>query len=133
MSEFVLDASALLALLDGEPGQHEVERTLPGASMSAVNLAEAISKLAERGMPPDRAHAGAVAVGVRVVAFDEEQAAVAGALRPITRSAGLSLGDRCCLALARIRGAVALTTDRSWQGVAAAAGVSVRNVRAGVA
>ena len=49
MSEVVLDASALLALLNDEPGAGEVEKTVPGAIISAVNLSEVVAKLAERG------------------------------------------------------------------------------------
>jgi ribonuclease VapC len=130
MSEdIVLDASALLALMDDEPGQRAVAATLPGALISAVNLAEVVSKLAERGMPAERAHARALAVGIRVIAFDSDQARSVGALRPQTKAAGLSFGDRCCLALAKRLDALVLTTDRRWTDVGPAVGVRVRAIR----
>jgi PIN domain nuclease of toxin-antitoxin system len=125
----VLDASAVLALMDGEPGDDAVAAVLPGARLSAVNLAEVVSKLAERGMPAEQAHADALALGVDVVAFDGDLALDAGALRPLTRAAGLSLGDRSCLALARRHQAAVLTTEARWEPVAKVVGVTIRNIR----
>ncbi|MFZ1106612.1 MAG: PIN domain-containing protein [Hyphomicrobiaceae bacterium] len=49
-----------------------------------------------------------------IVPFDEELARQTGALRPATRSLGLSLGDRACLALAQRERLPVLTADRSW-------------------
>ena len=124
----VLDASALLALMDAERGQEAVAAVLPGALLSSVNLAEVVSKLAERGMPAAQAHADALALGIDVVAFAGDLARDAGVLRPLTRAAGLSLGDRCCLALARSRDAAVLTTETSWEALASAIGVTIRNI-----
>jgi PIN domain nuclease of toxin-antitoxin system len=115
VNEPVLDSSALLALLLGEPGSETVKAVLPGALLSAVNLAEVISKLCERGMPADEARAAIEATGVRIVDFDIDQACLSGELRPVTRSAGLSLGDRACLALARLRQLPAMTADTPWR------------------
>ncbi|OIQ94773.1 PIN domain protein [mine drainage metagenome] len=117
MSEAVLDASAVLTLLLGEPGADKVQATLPGALISAVNLAEVISKLCERGMPSDQAALAIDSIGVEIVAFDGEQARLSGELRPLTRILGLSLGDRACLALARLRNLPAITADVAWAGV----------------
>ena len=130
MSEaIVLDASAVLALMDAEPGQEAVAAVLPGALVSAVNLAEVVSKLAERGMPAAQAHADAMALGIDVVAFDGDLALDVGALRPLTRAAVLSLGDRCCLALARLYHAAVLTTEARWEPVAKAVDVTIQNIR----
>jgi ribonuclease VapC len=126
----VLDASAVLALMDAEPGEDAVAAVLPGALLSAVNLAEVVSKLAERGMPAAQAHADALALGIEVVAFDGDLVLDAGALRPLTRAAGLSLGDRCCLALARARNLPVLTTETPWEPMAGVVGVAIRNIRA---
>jgi ribonuclease VapC len=125
----VLDASAVLALMDGEPGQDAVAAVLPGALVSSVNLAEVVSKLAERGMPASDAYADALALGLDVVPFDGELALDAAALRPLTRAAGLSLGDRCCLALARRHHAAVLTTETRWAPIADVVGVPIRNIR----
>lgn len=125
----VLDASALLALMDGEPGQEAVLAVLPGARISAVNLAEVVSKLAERGMPAEEAWAGALDLGIAVVPFDSEQAREVGRLRPLTRAHGLSLGDRACLALARSASVPALTTEARWPAASASLGVAVEDIR----
>lgn len=117
MSEAVLDSSALLALLFAEPGADRVAAALPGAFLSTVNLAEVVAKLTERGMPAAEASEAVRALGATVVDFDHDQAVAAGALRGETRGAGLSLGDRACLALSRLRGATALTGDRAWAAV----------------
>jgi len=47
MSRYVLDASAILALLNQEPGYDRVAQVLDNSSVSAVNLSEVISKLLE--------------------------------------------------------------------------------------
>jgi PIN domain nuclease of toxin-antitoxin system len=110
----VLDASALLALVTREPGWEAVDAALDGAIMSAVNLAEAFAKLEERRYGSDRARANISSSGIEVVPFDEAAAYESGKLRMATRAAGLSLGDRACLALAATRKAPVLTTDRAW-------------------
>ena len=126
---FVLDSSAILAVLQAEPGQDQVLRVLPDALICAVNLAEIVSTLADRGMAAERAHLAAIRLGFSVAPLDEELARIAGELRPTTRAAGLSLGDRCCLALGRQRRAIVLTADRAWSTVADAVGVRIRNIR----
>lgn len=114
MSETVLDSSAVLALLLGEPGAERVKSALPGAFLSTVNFAEVVTKLCERGMPQDQARIAIEAIGVEVVDFEIDQACLTGELRTLTRSAGLSLGDRACLALARQRNLPAMTADTAW-------------------
>ena len=129
MNSVVLDASAVLAALYGEPGSDRVDEVLATALVSSVNAAEVISKLTERGMAPERAVTALGATGATVVAFDLEQATLVGALRPPTRIAGLSLGDRACLALAKLRALPAMTGDAAWAGVAGAIGVEVALIR----
>ncbi len=114
MSEAVLDSSALLALLFREPGWERVEALLPDALISTVNLAETAIKLLERGMTAQTARAAVDATGVTVAPHTTDQAWAAAALRASTRAAGLSLGDRACLALARERRAKAYTSDQAW-------------------
>ena len=114
VSEAVLDSSAVLALLLGEPGAERVKPALPGAFLSAVNFAEIVTKLCERGMPQDQARLAIEAIGVEVVDFGIDQACMTGELRNRTRSAGLSLGDRACLALAQQRNLPAITADAAW-------------------
>ena len=114
---YVLDASALLCLLFEEQGHDGVADRLPGALVSAANYSEVVAKLVDRGMPPDEIVPLMADLDIELVPVDRAQAEVAGLLRATTRSCGLSLGDRACLALARSRGAVALTTDRAWAGL----------------
>ncbi|MBI4915000.1 MAG: type II toxin-antitoxin system VapC family toxin [Acidobacteria bacterium] len=125
----VVDASALLALLGQEPGWEVVAKSIPGAFVSAVNLAEVASKLAEHGMPEDEIRQALGGLGLEVVAFGEEMAIAAGVLRPRTKSAGLSLGDRACLALAYELKLPAYTTDQAWSELRL--GIDIRLVRPG--
>jgi PIN domain nuclease of toxin-antitoxin system len=114
VSDAVLDSSAILALLLAEPGAEKVRAALPDALVSTVNFAEIIGKLCERGMPAEAARAAVETIGVEIVDFNPDQACMAGDLRNSTRSAGLSLGDRACLALARSRNLPAITADTAW-------------------
>ncbi|HIJ61972.1 MAG TPA: type II toxin-antitoxin system VapC family toxin [Rhodospirillaceae bacterium] len=129
MSKVVLDASAMLALIHREPGQEIVAEVLVESVISAVNLAEVIGKLAERGVPLDRAKAISLSFGVEVLPLDVDIAARAGQLRPSTRSVGLSLGDRCCLATAMALGLPVVTAEAAWEPLADLLGIAVRNIR----
>jgi ribonuclease VapC len=114
MSEFVLDASALLALLNAEEGAEIIQGLLPNAVISAVNLAEVVARLAILGMPESEIRNILTLLGLEIVPFDTEQAFQAGLLFPPTRSHGLSPGDRSCLALAKAVNATAVTADQAW-------------------
>lgn len=115
MSEVVLDASALLALLNDETGADLVGELLPQALVSSVNLAEVVTRLSLTGMPEDQIRDVVALLGLEVVPLDEEQAFQAGFLAAQTHSLGLSLGDRACLALASTVGTAAVTADRTWK------------------
>jgi PIN domain nuclease of toxin-antitoxin system len=124
----VLDASALLALLNSELGSEIAAEALAGgAAMSAVNLSEVVAKLAEAGMASQVIHAALDPLGIDVRPFDAELAYLAGMLRPLTRTAGLSLGDRVCVALAQSLQLPVVTADRQWDSLDL--GVVVRLVR----
>jgi PIN domain nuclease of toxin-antitoxin system len=111
----VLDASAVLALMRGEPGAARVQQAIAdGAYISAVNVTEVVTRLIDREDPESDARANVDELEMQIVPFDEELAYRAGLLRSATRSAGLSLGDRACLALAERLGVPALTSDRVW-------------------
>jgi PIN domain nuclease of toxin-antitoxin system len=116
MSVIVYDASALLAVIFDEPGANEAMEFLarPGGEVSAVNWSEVGAKLAERGLKEAEFNRELAAFGLDVVPFDAAQASLAASLRPVTSKLGLSLGDRCCLALARLRGARVVTADAAW-------------------
>jgi PIN domain nuclease of toxin-antitoxin system len=115
MSSVVLDASALLALLNRERGQERVYDALAGHPViSTVNLSEVIAKLADRGMPEPVIREVLEPLALEVVEFDAADAYEAGLMRPVTRELGLSLGDRACLAVGRLLGVPVLTADAIW-------------------
>ena len=127
MSEIVLDASALMAVLRAEPSAAAVEAVLDHAAISTVNLSEVQAKLVARGTAAEIAWTSLINLDLDVVDFDVSQAKVAGDLRPLTRVQGLSLGDRACLALARVLGLPAMTADRAWAGLDV--GIEIRTIR----
>lgn len=123
----VLDASAVLAVLNSEPGGDTVSGHLSGGLLSAVNAVEVGTRLVDAGMAPDDASVATNLLGMTIVDFDEELAAIATGLRPATRKAGLSLADRACLALAVREELAALTADQLWASVDV--GVEVKMIR----
>ena len=123
----ILDASALLALLQGEAGAEEVQRVYDRSLVSAVNMAEVASALVESGMDMETVRRQLMSAPVEVVSFEGEQMFEAARLRRLTHHARLSLADRACLALARIRKLPVLTTDRAWRSLKL--GVVVRVIR----
>jgi PIN domain nuclease of toxin-antitoxin system len=114
VSKVVLDASALLALLNNETGASTVRELLPDAMISTVNLVEVVTRFSLLGMPEEQIRDVINLLGLAIISFDEEQAFLAGLFAAQTHSLGLSLGDRVCLALARVIGATAITADRVW-------------------
>ena len=114
MAEIVMDASALLAFLNDEPGGDVAGDRISVAVISALNLVEVVGKLAEAGMPEPAIRDALGGLELEVVPFDADHAYVAGMLQPATRSLGLSLGDRACLGLAMSMDLPALTADRAW-------------------
>jgi len=114
LSRWVLDASALLALLNGESGNERVAEVLPDTAIASVNFSEIVAKLADEGRDESEIRSYLDALGLKIVEFNAELAYQTGFLRSLTRSIGLSLGDRACLALAVSLGVPALTCDRVW-------------------
>lgn len=129
MSSVVLDASALLALLKGEPGGKKVASVIADAVMSVVNLSEVVSHFVRAGMPARDVEDMLNALPLTLVPADAGLAWEAGRLRADTAEAGLSLGDRFCLALAKRDGLPALTADKAWKTVASAIDVEVVLIR----
>ena len=117
----VLDASAVLAYLQQEKGQDRVEAALDSGPcwVTTVNVCEVLGKLCEKGMPPREAQAAVNDLGLIVMNFDAELAALAAFLRVRTKPIGASLGDRACLALAEQAAHTHLaptvfTTEKAW-------------------
>jgi len=115
MNKKVLDSSAILAVIFEEFGAEVIRPLLDCSLVSSVNLAEVYSKLSEKGIFDEQSIDDLQKLGLEIVDFDLPQALKVADLRPLTRHLGLSLGDRCCLALAMIRNTTAVTADREWQ------------------
>ena len=129
MSSVVLDASALLALLKGEPGGMKVASVIADAAISVVNLSEVVSHFVRAGMPAEEVEDMLDALPLTLISADAPLAWEAGRLRDVTAEAGLSLGDRFCLALAKRDGLPAWTADKVWKSIAGAANTKVVLIR----
>lgn len=125
----ILDASAILTFLLAEPGHERVaEALLEDTMLTTVNFAEVATKYVLRGAKT-RAETLAERLPVILVPVDQDLALRAALMADLTRPAGLSLGDRICLALGQRTGQTVLTADRAWLRVAQAIGVRVESVR----
>lgn len=113
MSNLVVDASAILALLKQELGWESVPN-LSQACISTVNVSEVVAKLTEGNISRQEIIERISSLELRIIDFDEEQSVQAGLLRPLTRQFGLSLGDRACLSLAIVKKIPVLTADQAW-------------------
>ena len=125
--DLVLDASALLAALHGEPGGAQVEPQIERGVMSSVNWAEVVQRSLAFGVPLEGFRDDLEAVGLIILPFTADDAETSATLWPRTRPLGLSLGDRACLALALRLGLPTLTADQIWEQLDV--GVEVRIVR----
>lgn len=124
----LLDTSALLAFIKGEPGRDVVRGALPGAGVSTVTLAETVGVLHRNGTPVQAALAVVTKLGVTFEAFSFDDAVeTAGLYVKEADQLGISLADRACLAAAKVRGVPAVTADRNWKQFDA--GVEVKLIR----
>jgi ribonuclease VapC len=113
-SRIVLDASAFLAVANREPGAELVYPRLKESMMSAVNAAEVLQKLAEKGMSHKKAGEYLRQFVQEIGDFDYQQAELVAALAPKTLPLGLTFADRACLALGSLRGVTVVTKDQAW-------------------
>lgn len=117
MARIVLDASALLAFLNGEVGADIVAENIVDSTMSVVNLSEVTAKLVEKGIRVAQAIELLSALPINLIPADHALAFRAGTMGAETRELGLSLGDRFCLALAESQNMPVLTADKNWSRV----------------
>lgn len=131
MNKSVLDASAVLACLNDEPGGMKVADLTRNTQclVTTVNWAEVLTRLIEWRLTPDEAQEAANSLEMQIVAFDAALARRCAELRPATRSKGLSLGDRACIALGERTGTPIYTADRPWLDLAAPLGLDIRCIR----
>ena len=126
----ILDTSAIVALLRRERGHELVaEAVVAGAGVCAANVAETATTMVRRGLPPNEVETILVDLPISVFDVTRELALQAGLLYSATKSFGLFLGDRLCLALALREGREALTADRMWTDAGLLLGVPVRLIR----
>lgn len=127
----LLDTSAVLGYLKNEPGKELIESALltGQACISHVNQAEVISKLLDWGLSFDEAQQALGKLALASEPFSTETAHETARLRPLTRAHGLSLGDRACLATARLRQHQVLTGDRDWLKLANTLGLTIVSFR----
>lgn|GEM_PF-827106 len=114
---WLLDASAVLALIGNEPGADRVRPLLALSAITAINLAEAVKKLREKGVPREDVEAtiSDLQIPLEPGPSDVPQAILAGELAAAGRAFGLSMGDTVCLAVAAWSGRTAVTADRRWK------------------
>lgn len=115
MTSVVLDASALLAVVNAEPGADIVRSALSDAIISAVNYSEVLKKAIEREVALGPFRALVQAASVEIIPFDTLLAEACAALYPQAKAHGLSFADRACIALGIQRGATILTADGKWK------------------
>ena len=112
-----MDSSAVVAALLEEPGGEEMARRDGPFLISTVNLCEVLERLAVGSAAEAPTLAMLEDLGLVLVDFTPDLAAIAARLKASTRSVGLSLGDRACLALALRERTPVLTGDRAWSKV----------------
>ncbi len=117
MSEFVLDASAVLAFVRGEAGEENVAKARERSVVSALNLLEAFSKLVRYDMPADNVRTFLRETFPNIVPLDRELAEDSAQFHAATRKMGLSYADCVCITLGGQRGATVLTADRRWKDI----------------
>ena len=116
MSRILLDASAILAIINQEPGHEKLSaEVLAEAVACTVNLAEVQAKLIGRGWAPSDAWEDATSPVSEAIEFTAEHAQRSGDLALQAKRLGLSLGDRACLALAAVLQCPVYTTDKLWK------------------
>ena len=128
MSDAVLDASAVLALLRGEPGGDTVADYIGEAAISAVNLQEVAKEMLREGASIERVRPVLDELGLDVRPHDSQAACAAAALYEQTRQHGRGLGDRSCMALGLQLAVPVLATDREWAKIEVK-GLTVQNLR----
>ena len=128
---YVIDASALLAQMQSEIGCELIDNLVleHKCVVSTVNLVEVATKLIDKGLAPELLARTLKELDVQPIDFDQEQALLSAKLRVSTKSAGLSLGDRACLALAQLMQGTAVTADHAWQDVKSVVDVKILQIR----
>lgn len=116
MNKVVLDASALLALINSEKGADKVEPLIGRIVMSSVNITEVASKIYDLlGSNNEEQCKLSIEPFIHsIIEFDKTQSYLTAALKNQTKHQGLSLGDRACIALGITLDLPIYTADKVW-------------------
>jgi ribonuclease VapC len=114
MIEYILDSTALIALVGSESGSQRIADLLENSAVSAVNLAETANKLLEKGFSQAEVRESLAKLKLKVEDWSEAMVYRSAEFTQFNKSHGLSLGDRACLSLAKHLHATAVTSDRTW-------------------
>jgi ribonuclease VapC len=117
MNDIILDASAIIAVINHEPGADRVVTVANGAVISSLIAAEVATWLALRDIAENEILATFDDFNFRIEPFDRTRAIAAGLLVAKTKPRDLSLADRASLALAIELGFSVMTADRAWREV----------------
>jgi ribonuclease VapC len=128
---YVMDASAILALMQAEKGWEVVDELIREQQCvaSCVNIAEVGTRMFDKGLAPSQLERTLKETDIQPVDFDLEQSTLCAELRLSTKYAGLSLGDRACLALTKLMDGTAVTSDRTWLDIAETTQIKVLMIR----
>lgn len=129
MATCVVDASVVIAALFLETGWEKAAELLPVAAISAANVGEIASRLSRDGLDLASITAVLDALPLTIIALSGETAIAAGAMEPVTKAFGLSLGDRICISLSRQLALPAYTADRQWMFLAETLHADIRLIR----
>jgi ribonuclease VapC len=127
-SKTIFDTSAFLSIINDEPGSEIAQEHISNAYMCTINIAEVVTYLVRNGYTDD-IDINKIVNLVKPILFDEQIAMTAGKMVSITKSYGLSLGDRSCLATAKLLNLPVYTADKKWSDVAKQIGVNVIQIR----
>ncbi|WP_037541891.1 PIN domain-containing protein [Sphingomonas sp. SKA58] len=114
MANGLLDTSAVLAFVLGEPHDVDEDQVLAGAAICSTSLTELIAVLTLREIPPEIIKATIEDFGLRVLPFTETAAEIAGTLLPEARHLGMTLADCASIATAIEKGLVVWTANPRW-------------------
>jgi len=128
---YVMDASAILALMQAEKGWEVVDDLIREQQCvaSCVNIAEVGTRMIDKGLAPSQLERTLKELDIQPVDFDLEQSTFSAELRLSTKYAGLSLGDRACLALTKLLDGIAVTSDRAWLDIAEFTHIKMKIIR----
>lgn len=129
MISYAIDSSAIMAYLKAEPYRPELEHWLSAGVLTHVNAAETVTAMSRQGLDLSMLRLVLTQSGLQTAPITEEVAILAGLIDPKIVRGGLSLGDRCCLAYARVNAVPIVTGDRIWSEIADPLGVEILQIR----